>query len=240
MRHLPQRAIEHLFKMLNMSSIDDLTTAARIRQAAVEAFGERGFERTTVRQVAERAGVSPGLVMHHFGSKDGLRSACDDWVMSQLREERSLFLPGQARPSIRTFLDDQPEYRHVMAYLVAALREGGAVADQVFERLHATTEELLTTGEKLGVIRPLEHRSAAIAYLVAASCGVMLLGRQFARAVGGAELTDPDVVEAYGLGVTSLLTTGLFTPGYHEQLRGALVEPPAQPSTHSPDPEEKP
>ena len=47
----------------------DLLPRARIRLAALELFGAQGFDKTTIRQIATRAGVSPGLVIHHFGSK---------------------------------------------------------------------------------------------------------------------------------------------------------------------------
>ena len=53
----------------------DLTAAARIRDAAIEQFGEHGFG-VGLRTIAEAAGVSAALVIHHFGSKDGLRKAC--------------------------------------------------------------------------------------------------------------------------------------------------------------------
>ena len=43
-------------------------------------FAERGPDRVTVRDVAAAAEVSPGLVMHHFGSKAGLREAVDEHV----------------------------------------------------------------------------------------------------------------------------------------------------------------
>ncbi|WP_433714057.1 TetR/AcrR family transcriptional regulator [Nocardia sp. CA-084685] len=51
-------------------SAADLTTAAWIRDAAIEVFGEHGFQ-FVVRVIATAARVSPGLVNHHFGSKDG-------------------------------------------------------------------------------------------------------------------------------------------------------------------------
>ena len=51
---------------------EDLTTRARIRDAAIGLFGRDGFGPATVRAVASAAGVSPGLVIHHFGSKAGL------------------------------------------------------------------------------------------------------------------------------------------------------------------------
>src|SRR5690606_11801083 len=67
------------------SAEHDLTAPARIRRAAVERFARQGFEATTLRQVATDAGVTHGLVRHHFGDKDGLRRAADDDVMHRLR-----------------------------------------------------------------------------------------------------------------------------------------------------------
>lgn len=43
-----------------------------ILTAARECFGETGYARTTIRAVAVRAGVTHGLVMRHFGSKEQL------------------------------------------------------------------------------------------------------------------------------------------------------------------------
>ena len=44
----------------------DLTARARIRDAALRLFAERGVEGVTIREIAEAAGVSGGLVRHHF------------------------------------------------------------------------------------------------------------------------------------------------------------------------------
>ena len=55
----------------------DLTARATIRNAALRLFGERGPDAVTVREIATQAGVSPALVLHHFGSKDGLRAEVD-------------------------------------------------------------------------------------------------------------------------------------------------------------------
>jgi AcrR family transcriptional regulator len=43
--------------------------------AAQRAFGEQGYGATSVRAVAREAGVDPSLVLHFFGSKDGLFEA---------------------------------------------------------------------------------------------------------------------------------------------------------------------
>ncbi|WP_202876339.1 TetR/AcrR family transcriptional regulator [Kribbella sp. VKM Ac-2566] len=47
-------------------------TETRILTAARQLFGEQGFDRTTIRAIATRAGSDPGLVMRYFGSKEKL------------------------------------------------------------------------------------------------------------------------------------------------------------------------
>ena len=53
-------------------------TRADILAAAKSSFAQVGFDRTTIRGIAEVAGVDPSLVMHYFGSKAQLFVACVD------------------------------------------------------------------------------------------------------------------------------------------------------------------
>lgn len=50
-----------------------------ILDAARQLFADVGYERTTIRAVAQRAGVDAALVMQNFGSKDGLFAAAVRW-----------------------------------------------------------------------------------------------------------------------------------------------------------------
>ncbi|WP_218612380.1 TetR/AcrR family transcriptional regulator [Pseudonocardia sp. KRD291] len=52
---------------------------ATILDAARHLFAEVGYERATIRAVAQRAGIDPALVMQNFGSKDGLFAAAVRW-----------------------------------------------------------------------------------------------------------------------------------------------------------------
>lgn len=52
--------------------------ADSIIRAALRVFGERGIDATSLREVARVAGVSPALIVHHFGSKQGLVAAVDE------------------------------------------------------------------------------------------------------------------------------------------------------------------
>lgn len=58
-------------------------------QAALALFAERGYDRTTVRDIGDRAGVDPALIARYFGTKAGLylaalRSASDGTPPSDL------------------------------------------------------------------------------------------------------------------------------------------------------------
>ncbi len=44
--------------------------------AARYVFAEKGYEGTTVKELADRAGVNVSLVSYHFGGKEGLYKEC--------------------------------------------------------------------------------------------------------------------------------------------------------------------
>ncbi|MEZ0356616.1 TetR family transcriptional regulator [Mycobacterium sp. SA01] len=60
---------------MTAKSRDGEVTRSRILTEARAQFGERGFERTTIRSIASAAGVDPALVMHYFGTKAHLFAA---------------------------------------------------------------------------------------------------------------------------------------------------------------------
>jgi AcrR family transcriptional regulator len=62
--------------------VSDLTGLARIRNAALEGFARDGVAATSIREVAKRAGVSPGLVQHYFPSKAALVEAVNAHVVA--------------------------------------------------------------------------------------------------------------------------------------------------------------
>ncbi|MEO9238148.1 MAG: helix-turn-helix domain-containing protein, partial [Jatrophihabitantaceae bacterium] len=105
----------------------DLTARANIRNAALRLFAERGHDAVTVREIATAAGVSPGLVVHHFGSKDGLRAAVDahagesfDAVLAELGSQdlAAMLAGGVATTSIaEAFTRAFPHGSPLPAYL---------------------------------------------------------------------------------------------------------------------------
>jgi AcrR family transcriptional regulator len=89
-------------------------SARRILEAARVEFAANGFDGTTIRAIATRAGVDPSLVMQHHGSKAALfRSAVQldalnpDQVQTHLRDvvdERIAGLPPELHALVRSML----------------------------------------------------------------------------------------------------------------------------------------
>lgn len=53
--------------------------------AAIELFGERGYQATSLKAIGERSGISHGVIPFHFGSKDGLLLAVVETCFEEFR-----------------------------------------------------------------------------------------------------------------------------------------------------------
>ncbi|WP_446222175.1 TetR family transcriptional regulator [Nocardia sp. IBHARD005] len=152
----------------------DLTTAARIRDCAIELFGEQGFG-VGVRAIAAAAGVSPGLVNHHFGSKDGLRAVCDDRVLEIIRDEklRAIAAPGPA--GMLTAMAEIEMYAPLVAYMLRSFQAGGALSESLLEHMITDAEQYMQTAVDAGKIKPSRDHTARARYLVLCHVGAMNL-----------------------------------------------------------------
>ncbi|MDP3208382.1 MAG: TetR family transcriptional regulator, partial [Rhodoglobus sp.] len=189
---------------------DDATTQSRIRDAAIARFGRDGFAATTVRAIAEAASVSPGLVIHHFGSKERLRLACDEFVVSEIagRNDATLDSPDLAA-TMQRWLADVDTYRGVLDYLGRMLMDESELGDRLFDRLLETTQNSLAAGEEAGVITPSSDARMRAVVLTAQGLITLLLERHIARAFGETGLNE-SVVRRMTMPTLELYTNGLY------------------------------
>jgi TetR/AcrR family transcriptional regulator, regulator of cefoperazone and chloramphenicol sensitivity len=172
-----------------MRPTGDLTARARIRDAAMRLFADQGGKATTIRAVAEQAGVAPGLVSHHFGSKQGLRDACDDYVLDYLRQiiKQGVDEQGVADPA---YLDSVYQgAADVMRYVARALVDGSTGAAALFDNFVALTEEYLASHSPSGESQSDPRTQAAV--IVAMRLGVWVLHPHLLRALRAESLTPP-------------------------------------------------
>jgi AcrR family transcriptional regulator len=58
----------------------------RILLAAIEMFGEQGFDSASTRAIAARAGVNPPALQYYFHNKERLLQACGQYIADRINE----------------------------------------------------------------------------------------------------------------------------------------------------------
>ncbi|HUH69188.1 MAG TPA: TetR family transcriptional regulator [Mycobacterium sp.] len=152
----------------------DMTTAARIRNAAIEQFGQHGFN-VGIRAIADAAGVSPALVIHHFGSKEGLRKACDDYVAEEIRSAKSESLTTADPATWFRQMSEIESYAPMTAYLVRSMQSGSELAKTFWQRMLESAEEYLEEGVRAGTLKPSRDPNARAKWLGLTGGGGFLL-----------------------------------------------------------------
>jgi TetR/AcrR family transcriptional regulator, regulator of cefoperazone and chloramphenicol sensitivity len=130
-----------------MSRADRIGSASaeRIRDAALQGFAREGVKATSIRDVAAAAGVSPGLVQHHYPSKAALREAVDqhilDLAVANFTEipnpESAEELFEEIGNLVSGFVTGHPE---IGRYVARAMIEGEEAALRVFDGLVALAD----------------------------------------------------------------------------------------------------
>lgn len=88
------------------SAQDAQSTKNQILLVAGELFCEFGYERVSLRNISERAGVSHSLIRHHFGSKEMIWYAVSDALhefIIEYVERLSLDLPSTKADNIQLY-----------------------------------------------------------------------------------------------------------------------------------------
>jgi AcrR family transcriptional regulator len=188
--------------------VSDLTARARIRDAAIECFAEQGFD-AAFRTIAARAGVSPGLITHHFGSKASLRAECDAEVLRRYRAVKS---DGVARPSAHLLegLTAPGSSATILVYILRAINAGGQPAREFLDGLIEDARAVMAEAVASGLVRPSRDEEARLRYLTYQTMGALLV--QFITTSPG---TPEQIVASLRAGRqdTILPTLELFTEG---------------------------
>ena len=193
-----------------MRSVDDLTATARIRDAAIEQFGEHGFD-VGLRVIAKAAGVSAALVIHHFGSKDGLRKACDDFVAESVRASKSETIQSTDPASWLAQLADIESFAPLMAYLVRSMQSGGELAKMLWRNMIDNVEQFMDEGVRAGTVKASRDPKARAKFLAMAGGGSFLLYLQMHDNPGDMRAVLHDYAQDMVLPALEVYTHGLMT-----------------------------
>jgi AcrR family transcriptional regulator len=155
-----------------------MTTAAaevhtRIRDVAIDQFGRHGFD-VGLQAIADAANVSQVLILHHFGSKEGLRKACDDYILEWIRASKSAALQSTSPASWFAQIAQVEAYAPMMKYLVASFQTGGELGRALTRQMIDNAEGYLEDGVRAGTIKPSRDPKGRAKFLAMAGGGGFL------------------------------------------------------------------
>jgi len=189
----------------------------KIRNAALRSFAACGTSATTLRGVAAAAGVSLGLVQHHFATKAGLIEAVDRYVLdvvitpmpdpvSDPVSESSRDSVSEVGHRVQRMITDHPE---VAAYVGRALVDGSHLGATIFDYLYAVGTARWQAHAERGETRPDIDLQWAVINAMILALGTISMRGHIERCMSPA-FTSPEQLQRWQESVNDLLRDGLF------------------------------
>jgi TetR/AcrR family transcriptional regulator, regulator of cefoperazone and chloramphenicol sensitivity len=206
------------------AAFEDLTARARIRNAALRYFADCGFDRATIRDIARAAGVSPGLVRHHFGSKEELRKACDAYAIDALHAyvQRAMTDNGLNDPKL--IAEARDPLNPYQQYLARALIDGSEAAAQIFDEMVAMTEQILRQIDKQRPDPPAADLRTRAAVTLAMALGIPAFRAHISRSIG-TDILSPEGDRRVILAMLDIQSHPAISPDTARTLRQGLDKP---------------
>jgi AcrR family transcriptional regulator len=193
--------------------VEERSSVERIRNAALRSFATYGTSATSLRTVATAAGVSVGLVQHHFANKAGLIKAVDDHVLGLVI---AAIVPPLAEPPsdsiaemgnrVTRMVAEQPD---IVDYLGRALIDGSPLGTTIFDTLTAFGIARWTKRDERGETRPDVDLTWAALNALVLPLGTIILRGHIERQLPES-FTAPAQLQRWQDSVNTLLRDGLF------------------------------
>jgi AcrR family transcriptional regulator len=201
-------------------------TRARIQQIALELFAEQGYERTSLREIAERLGVTKAALYYHFKSKEDIvRSFTEDYFaqLDALIEWGRSQPPGHATSHelIRRYIGVVAEGAEVFMFLErnqalspASEEDGG---HHRFEHFRPRLTALADVIAGPGATARARVRATATIFAVSGSCMFFMKhqlppGQDTSGGTGTGPLPDSGQLREIVLELADDLTAGISGP----------------------------
>lgn len=137
---------------------------------AIDGFG------ASVRRISADAGVSPALVMHHYGSKQKLRETCDEHVLAQIRELKESNIDDLAAGgSLFEKFAAAEERAPLVGYVLRSMQDGSPLAKAFVEHMVADSVTYTRHAVAVGLVVPSRDEAARARYLTVSALGALLL-----------------------------------------------------------------
>jgi AcrR family transcriptional regulator len=183
------------------------TRAALLAAAELE-LNERGYERTTTKSIADRAGVAAGSFYQYFADKDAVLRQLAEARMQALRARidgiAARAVSTDPRRSIRAVISEAIEYHRREPGLHTVLSERRH-ADPALDAMTAASEQAFVEQiEALLAVARYRGDKKAMAFVIFG----MIEGAVHTHVLGKAMVSDKRIVAALGEAILTLVMKG--------------------------------
>jgi TetR/AcrR family transcriptional regulator len=188
----------------------------QILDKALQLFGEKGFDGTTIREIAESAGVNHALINYHFGSKDALWKSAVDLLFARLdkvletaaREAAEIEHPAARMRVILThyirYCATHPEHARIMVQESTSENERLAWAvEHHIARTRPVFEDLFEELFESGTLPRMSKIS--LRFIITAACQSIFTLAAEVKLLYGVSTDHESQIEAHIDAVTRLL-----------------------------------
>ncbi|TJZ58939.1 TetR/AcrR family transcriptional regulator [Streptomyces piniterrae] len=177
--------------------------------AALELLDERGLERVTVREVARRAGVSPGAPFRHFADRQALLTAVAGRILEEFEEwQLSAVAEAEGGPAMRALGLGFVRFamRHPRRFeLIKSRVFGPRQPDELQDRLagiERTFTGLIVEGQRAGELREGDPAVLGLAGQALVYGLSQMIADGYIPAEQAEQLAE-QVVDTFGVGVVN-------------------------------------
>lgn len=185
--------------------------AQELIQKGVELFSEKGFNSVSVRDITSAAGVSPGLLIHHFKSKEAFIKACIDEVFGEVLSFKTEPNPLDMNTQLNKWKSNPEFYKTPLKFFKAVMSSNSEYSKQLFELILDGSRKVLEDGVKNGLVKKPSDLEMTNLVLAVNSLGTILLSDYIRDQLGG-EFTDPEYAQGFMQANLEIYTNGVYAP----------------------------
>lgn len=186
-----------------------LDTRAQLVEVATEAFARDGISATSLRSIAKEAGVSPALVVHHFGSREKLIEECIIKALGLWVSEQQEFVDVSLSTALTKWQGAVDKHGVKLQFFRQVLLAGGAPANALFSRMVKETEMVIDSQAAKGRMRKVENQKDFALLLTLQELAPLMLQSEVADYLGSSHL-NPETQGRIALAREELLTKGIL------------------------------
>jgi AcrR family transcriptional regulator len=186
-----------------------LDTRAQLIEVATKAFARDGIAATSLRAIAKEAGVSPALVVHHFGSREQLIEDCIIKALGLWVSEKQEFVDVSLSTAVTKWQGAIDKHGMKLQFFRQVLLAGGVPANALFSRMVKETEMVVEAQIAKGQMRSVENQKEIALLMTMNELAPLLLQSQLSDFLGESHLA-PETKDRLSAARLELLTKGIL------------------------------